>query len=116
VVGLPSWRLRDYRRAALRHQQRQRCEQERQPSVEQVALTHPTAGYRRLSHVLKAGAPRIGRERVRRLLAALGLAHGPPATKRRATPAPTAMAELPEGRRVPIDATRLWRADGVTWV
>ncbi len=116
VAGLSYWRLRDYLRAASRRQQRQRCEQELQQAVQQTALEHPTYGYRRLYHVLKARGLRIGRERVRRLLAALGLAHERPRKKRRAAPAITAAAEFPGGRRVQIDATRLSLSDGVAWV
>jgi putative transposase len=116
VVGEPYWRLRDYRRAAARHQQRQGGEQALQHSVHQAALAQPTYGYRRLYHVLRVGGLRIGRERVRRLLAAVGLAHERLKKKRRAAPAATAKAELPPGRRVQIDATRLTLGDGVTWV
>jgi putative transposase len=116
VVGLPSWRLRDYLRGASRRQQRQRHEEELQQVVQQGALEHPTYGYRRLYYVLRARGLHIGRERVRRLLAALGLGHGGFKKRRRAVPASTATTELPQGRRVQIDATRLSLADGVTWV
>jgi putative transposase len=116
VVGVPYWRLRDYRRAATRRQQREQGQQAFQHVVRQAALAQPTYGYRRLYHVLKARGWGIGRERVRRLLATLGLAHEHREKKRRATPAATAMAELPPGRRVQIDATRLILGDGVTWV
>jgi transposase InsO family protein len=116
VVGEPYWRLRDYRRAAARRQQRQRGEQTLQYSVHQAALAQPTYGYRRLYHVLRAGGLRIGRERVRRLLTTVGLAHECLKKKRRATPAVTARAVFPPGRRVQIDATRLTLGDGVTWV
>ena len=50
---------------------------------------------------------RIGRERVRRWLAVLGLKHPLQRKKRRAAPASAAMTALPEGRRVQIDDTRL---------
>jgi putative transposase len=116
VVGLPAWRLRDYLRAASRRQQRQRHEEELQQLVQQAALEHPTYGYRRLYYVLRARGVHIGRERVRRLLAALGLGHERSKKKRRAMPASPATTELPQGRRVQIDATRLSLADGVTWV
>ena len=116
VVGVPYWRLRDYRRAATRRQQREQGQQAFQHVVHQAALEQPTYGYRRLYYVLKARGRGIGRERVRQLLAMLGLAHERLPKKRRATPAVTAMAELPPGRRVQIDATRLALSDGVTWV
>ena len=116
VAGLPYWQLRDYLRAASLRQQRQQCEQELQQAVQQVALEHPTYGYRRLFYVLKARGLHIGRERVRRLLAALGLEHRCLPKRRRAAPAITAAAEFPAGRRVQIDATRLSCSDGVTWV
>jgi putative transposase len=66
--------------------------------------------------VLRARGLPIGRERARRLLAAWGLGHGRFKKKRRVIPASTAAAELPQGRRVQIDATRLSLAEGVTWV
>ncbi len=116
VVNLPYWRLRDYLRATPRRQQRQRGEQALRQAVQQAALEHPTYGYRRLYHVLQGRGLQIGRERVRRLLAGLDLEHERRQKKRRTTPAVTAMAELPEGRRVQIDATRLSLADGVAWV
>jgi putative transposase len=116
VVGWPYWRLRDYLRTSSRRQQRQGREQALQQSVQQAALAHPTYGYRRLYHVLKVCGWHIGRERVRRWLAALGLQHERPKKKRRAAPAVTTGADLPEGRRVQIDATRLSLADGVAWI
>jgi transposase InsO family protein len=116
IAGLPYWLLRDYRRGASRRQQRQKWEQQLQQAVRQTALEHPTYGYRRLSHVLKARGWRMGRERVRRLLAALDLEHERPKKRRRAAPGPPTAAELPEGRRVQIDATRLSLSDGVAWV
>jgi putative transposase len=116
VAGQPYWRLRDYLRAASRRPQRQRREQERQQAIQQAALAHPTYGYRRLYHGLKGWGVHIGRERVRRLLAALGLQHKRPKKKRRTTAAVTMGAELPKGRRVQIDATRLSLADGIAWV
>jgi putative transposase len=116
VVGLPYWQLRDYLRASSRRQQRRRQEEEFQQVVRQAALEHPTYGYRRLYHVLRAHGQCIGRERVRRLLAAMSLQHERPKKKRRPTAAVTAGAEFPTGRRVQIDATRLSLADGVAWI
>jgi putative transposase len=116
VVGWPYWRLRDYLRASSRRQRRQRREQAFQHSIHQAALAHPTYGYRRLYHVLKVCGLHIGRERVRRCLAALGLQHKRPQKKRSASPAATTGVELPAGRRVQIDATRLSLADGVAWI
>jgi putative transposase len=116
VVGWPYWRLRDYLRASSRRQQRQRYEQVLQQSIHQAALAHPTYGYRRLYHVLKGYGMHVGRERVRRWLAALELQHKRPQKQRRAAPTVTAGAELPAGRRVQIDATRLSPADGIAWI
>jgi putative transposase len=84
--------------------------------VQRAARAHPTDGYRRLYDVLRGRDLWVGREGVRRLLAELGLKHERRPKKRRATPGGGAMAELPEGRRVQIDATRLSLADGVAWV
>lgn len=66
--------------------------------------------------MLTARGLRIGRERVRQLLAGLGLAHARHKKQRRARPPVPARTEFPEGRRVQIDATRLSLADGVAWV
>jgi putative transposase len=106
IAGLPYWRLRDYLRGASRRQQRQRREQALQQAVQQTALEQPTYGYWRLYPALKARGWCVGRERVRRLLAALDLAPEHPSKKRRAAPGTATAAELPEGRRVQIDATR----------
>jgi putative transposase len=116
LVHLPYWRRRDYLRAAPRRQQRQRGAQDRRQAIQQAALEPPTYGYRRRYDVLQGRGLRIGRERVRRLLAGLGLEHERRPKKRRASPAVTVIAEFPEGRRVQIDATRLSLADGVAWV
>jgi len=116
VVGRPYWQLRDYLRTAARRQQRQCSPEALQPAVRQAALRHPTYGYRRLYHALKGGGVRIGRERVRRWLAVLGLKHPWQRKKRRTAPASAAMPALPEGRRAQIDATRVSLADGIAWV
>jgi hypothetical protein len=50
------------------------------------------------------------------LLKALGLQQRRPKKTRRATPAVTETPELPEGRRVQTDATKLTLDAGVAWV
>ena len=116
VVGLPYWRLRYALRASSRRQQRRRQEEACQRLVQRAALEHPTDGYRRLSPVLRAHGRLSGRVRVRRLLAAMRLQHERPKKQRRPTTAVTTGAELPEGRRGPIEETRLSPADGVAWI
>jgi len=116
VVEQPYWRLRDHLRAAPRRQQQVRRLAADAEQVKAAALVHPTYGYRPLYHVLREQGENLGRERVRLLLKALGLQQRRPKKTRRPVPAVTETPELPEGRRVQIDATRLTLDDGVAWV
>lgn len=57
----------------------------------------------------------VGRERVRRLMGALGLQPPPPMQPKRPAYPVAAQADWPEGR-LQIDATRFCLDDGVAWV
>jgi transposase InsO family protein len=115
-AGVPYWQLRDFeKRAPARHQRSREpetlCEQ-----VKQVALLHPTYGYRFLYQELRAQGNPVGLHRVRGLLGELGLNPPQPRKTRRPSVEVAAPPDWPTGRRVQIDATRLSLADGVCWV
>jgi transposase InsO family protein len=116
VVGQPYWRLRDHLRATPVRRKRQESLAVDREQVKDVALAHPTYGYRPVHQVLKAQGEQIGRERVRYLLKDLGLGQHRPKKTRRPAPKVTESVDYPEGRRVQIDATRLSLADGVAWI
>lgn len=116
IVGLPYWRLRDYRRVSSCRIEVAAEHQRLVQQVKDVALESPTYGYRRLWQVLKGQGVQVGRERLRRLLKDLGLSQAVIRKPRRQTPPIQGETEWPEGRRVQIDATRLSLADGVSWV
>ena len=115
LADIPRWRLRYYLKTQKRRQERVRVEAKEQKKVKEVALEHPTYGYRRVYVELNKKAV-LGKERVRTLMALLGLKRETPKKKRRESPAVTPTCDLPEGRKVQIDATRLSLGDGVAWV
>jgi transposase InsO family protein len=90
-------------------------ENEEQEKVKEMVLRHPTYGYRRVYVELNKKVS-LGKERVRHLMALLGLQRETPRKKRRESPKVTPTCDLPAGRKVQIDATRLSLEDGVGWV
>jgi transposase InsO family protein len=116
IIDPPSWRLRDYRRAAVRRAAVAAQYSHLEQHVRQAALEAPTYGYRRLWHVLRDQGVWIGRDRLRRMLRALGLSQAMTRKPRRPKAAIQMEEEWPEGRRVQLDATRLSLADGISWV
>jgi putative transposase len=116
IVGQPYWRLRDYRRLSARRSSAAAQAGHLEQRVRQAALEAPTYGYRRLWRVLRDQGVWVGRERLRRLLRALGLCQATIRKPRRPKAAIEMEEEWPEGRRVQIDATRLSLADGISWV
>jgi putative transposase len=85
-------------------------------TVEAVAATETTYGYRRLYPHLRQQGIRIGREWIRRVMGERGLQPPPPVKKKR-SPLPVVVArDGPDGRRLQIDATRFRLDDGVAWV
>ena len=116
IIGQPYWRLRDYRRSSARRASAAAQDSHLEQRVRQAALEAPTYGYRRLWRVLCGQGVWVGRERLRRLLRALGLSQAMIRKSRRPKVAIQAEEAWPEGRRIQIDATRLSLADGVSWV
>lgn len=116
IVGMPYWRLRDYRRSGPRRMETARGQSELVEQIKIAAWEAPTYGYRRLWRVLTGQGTAIGRERLRQWLRALGLSQKVVKKPRRQAPAIRVESEWPAGRRVQIDATRLSLSDGISWV
>lgn len=116
LVGQPYWRLRDYLRGGVVRKQRGRAGSWTRAAIMEIAGKEPTYGYRRVYHALRQRRIPIGRERVRRLMGALGLQPPPPIKKKRRSHAVVTERDWPAGRRLQIDATRFRLDDGVAWV
>ena len=108
-------RLRYYLETEKRRQERIRVESEEQEKVKEVVLENPTYGYRRVYIELNKKVS-LGKERVRHLMVLLGLKRETPRKKRRESPEVIPTCDLPAGRKVQIDATRLSLGDGIGWV
>ncbi len=115
-AGVPYWQLRDHEKSSPKRQKRAQEGDALREQVKQVALEHPTYGYRFLYQELCAQDEQVGLHRVRELLGELGLNPPQPRKTRKPSPAVVAPPEWPTGRRIQIDATRLSLADGVCWV
>ncbi len=115
-AGVPYWQLRDFEKAVDGRRCRQEQRNELSERVKEVALKHPTYGYRFLYQELRAQGKQVGLHRVRELLGELGL--NPPQPRKTRKPAADVVAppDWPTGRRIQIDATRLSLPDGVCWV
>jgi putative transposase len=115
AAGVAYWQLRDYFK---RHQQQQantRIDKQLKAQVKRLALKHPTYGYRRIhQEVLKKGW-QVGEHKVREILTELDLAVKPRAKPRRELPEPTPAPELPEGRRIQMDATQVVYGQHKAW-
>ena len=112
LTGFPRWRLRYHLLTAQKRQEkRQDLEKERQ-QVKEIALKHATYGYRGV-YIEVNKLYQLGREKVRHHMAALGLKKQRPKRKRKAAPEYSKVCELPDGRKVQIDATRFELADGI---
>lgn len=115
-AGVLYWQLRDHQHSALARCERQQHRDELYEKVRQVALLHPTSGYRMLYQELKAQGEDIGLHNIRVALGELQL-HPPQPRKTRNPPCKVSSPQdWPEGRRVQIDATRLSLPDGVCWI
>ena len=115
-AGVPYWKLRDFENSSVARQDREAHHDKLRAAVKQVALLHPTYGYRFLYQELRDRGDQVGAHRVRVLLGELGL--NPPQPRKTRKPAKDVVPspEWPAGRRVQIDATRLSLADGLCWV
>lgn len=113
---MPYWKLRDFEKSCAARNGRAQERDSLREQVKQVALLHPTYGYRFLYQELRAQGNQVGLHRVRELLGELGL--NPPQPRKTRKPAADVMSppDWPIGRRVQIDATRLSLADGVCWI
>lgn len=114
LVNLCRWRLRYHLQTKQQREKRQEHQREIEQQVRDVALAHPTYGYRRV-HVL-VQHDGIGKDRVRRVMREFGLAKSVPRKSRPKAPSVTPVRELPAGRRVQIDATRFSLRSGPAWV
>lgn len=107
AAGVAHARLRDFVRGERHRRQRSKHEQELRQQVKAVALEQPTYGHRPLYQELRARGVKIGREKVRQLLGALGLNPAPVKKTRKPAAAVTTAPNLPTGRRLQIDATQV---------
>ena len=115
-AGIPYWQLRDFEQNTPARDKRGKERDVLREQVKQVALKHPTYGYRFLYQELRAQGEQVGLHRVRKLLRELELNPPQPRKTRKPTAAVAIPADWPAGRRLQIDATRLSLADGVCWV
>lgn len=103
------------------HTQREARQHARLEQIREVALEHPTYGYRRVHQVLSESAQEqaapghLGLHTVRLALRKLELQ--PPVARKIRKKAVSAVCETlwPAGRRVQVDATRFSFGDGVCW-
>jgi hypothetical protein len=72
-ASVPYWRLRDHQHSAQARCARQQKRDELHEKIRQVALHHPTAGYRLLYQELKAQGEEIGLHKIRVALGELQL-------------------------------------------
>ena len=115
-AGVPYWKLRDFEKSTETRQTREQEHDELREQVKQVALLHPTYGYRFLYQELRSQGEQVGLHRVRELLGELGLNPPQPRKTRKPSKEVVPPPEWPAGRRVQIDATRLSLKDGTCWV
>ena len=115
LVGVAYWRLRDFIKREKARQLRARKQAYLKAQVKRTALKHPTYGYRCLYLELQDQGFRIGKHKVRTLLAELEL-NPPLPRKRRPKPKVTPVQHWPEGRRIQLDATNVKLAKGSAWV
>jgi putative transposase len=113
---VPYWKLRDYEKSGAARNGRAQERNALREQVKQVALKHPTYGYRFLYQELRDQGEQIGLHRIRKLLGELGLNPPQPCKTRKPAADVVAPPDWPTGRRIQIDATRLSLADGVCWV
>lgn len=106
IAGLPRWRLRYHLNSGKPQElQQARADQERK-WVQEVALRHKTYGYRGIYLELNK-LYSLGREKVRGYMAELGFKKIVPKRKRKPAPELSSICDLPQGRKVQIDATRV---------
>jgi putative transposase len=115
AAGVAYWQLRDYFKGQQQRQDKAKTQKQLQAQIKRLALKHPTYGYRRICReVLKKGWT-VGEHKVRKILTELDLTVTPKAKPRRELPEPTPAPELPEGRRVQMDATQVVYGQHKAW-
>ena len=114
LTGFPRWRLRYHLANLTQREQRQLRLVQEQQQVKKVALKHTTYGYRGVYIELNK-VFQLGRERVRLHMAELGLKKQVPKRNRKPAPEYSKVCDLPDGRKVQIDATRFELTDGIAW-
>lgn len=114
LTGYPRHLLRYHLKTEAKRQERQQQTEQELEALQELALKHKTYGYRRIYIELKK-ILQVGREKVRKYMKLLNLQQNLPRKKRRKAPEPTRVCDLPEGRKVQIDATRFQLDTGVAW-
>jgi transposase InsO family protein len=115
AAGIAHWQLRDYLKGQQKRHANAKTEQRLKAQIKRLALKHPTYGYRRIhQEVLKKGW-QVGEHKVRKILTELDLIVKPKAKPRRELPEPTPAPDLPEGRRVQMDATQVVYGQHKAW-
>jgi putative transposase len=115
AAGVAYWQIRDYLKGSEQRQANVKTQKHLKAQVKRLALKHPTYGYRRIhQETLKKGW-QLGEHKVRNILTELDLIVKPKAKPRRELPEPTPAPDLPEGRRVQIDATQIVYGQHKAW-
>jgi putative transposase len=116
AAGIAYWQLRDYLKRKDERQAKAKTEKQLKAQIKRLALKEPTYGYRRIhQEVLKKGW-QVGQHKIRQILTELDLAVILKRKPRAKLPEPTPAAELPDGRRVQMDATQVAYGGGKAWL
>jgi transposase InsO family protein len=115
-AGVPYWKLRDHHKSCAERESKHMNQAELERLVKDMALKHPTFGYRRLVVELRRAGHQVSVHGVRKMLHQLKLNPAPVRKPRRLVPGVVPVHEWPTGRRVQIDATRLSLDDGIVWI
>jgi putative transposase len=116
TAGMAYWQLRDYLNRQSEQQAKAKTEQRLKAQIKRLALKEPTYGYRRIHQEVQGKGWRVGEHKVRQILSGLNLTVKPKVKPKRELPEPTPAAELPQGRRVQMDATQVAYGEGKAWV
>lgn len=114
LTDTPRWRLRYYLARASKRQAREKKLTEEQEWVQELALKHKTYGYRRIYQEANK-LIQMGREKVRQHMKTLDLQRVLAKKKRKTSPEVSRVCDLPEGRKLQIDATRFQLKAEIAW-
>jgi putative transposase len=114
LTSFPRGCLRYQLETQDRSQARSEQLEQEQEQVKETALKHQTYGYRGV-YVELNKLYSLGREKVRKHMAELGLKKEWPRRKRKPAPEFSSICDLPPGRKVQIDATRFELKSGIAW-